>query len=222
MNPLYSDNRGAAIPSPTNDQLTNAVHPGLDDLEHTASVAHARIACLETGIAQFDRERLPLAMAAGDALIEIVERRLVRHGQRSALYIRTCGSVRVAQIYVNLAENRELVEAAKAKCVSHLGINAALKLIRQAKGTARATEPKPALDLTRVDNTALTAALLALGFDRLMTVLPPEFYPQLARRKTTVDINRLRARHPNLRVKRLRTSEVLDLIMSDPARESVQ
>jgi hypothetical protein len=221
MRSLYSDGAGAAIPSPTNDQLTNAVHSGLNDLEHTAAVAHARITHLEDGIAQLDRERLPLAMAAGDALIEIVRRRLVRHGQRAALYARTCGSVRIAQIYVTLAENRELVEAAKAKCVSHLGINAALKLIRQAKGTARAVESKPALNLTKVDNTALTAALLALGFDRLMTVLPPEFYPQLARRKTTIDVNRLRARHPNLRVKRLRTSD-LDLIMSDPARGSVQ
>jgi hypothetical protein len=220
MNSLYSDDRGAAIPPPTNDQLTNVVHPGLDDLERTAIVAHARIARLESEITRFDRERLPLAMAAGDALIEIVERRLVRHGQRSALYIRTCGSVRIAQIYVTLAENRELVEAAKAKRVSHLGINAALRLIRQAKGTARTAKPKPVLDLMKADNTTLTAALLALGFSRLMTVLPPEFYPQLDLRKTTVDINRLRAKRPNLRVKRLRTLH-LDL-MSNPAGEGVQ
>src|SRR2546430_8799116 len=95
----------------------------LADLEHVAVAAHIQIERLEGDMSQLDRERLPLAMKAGDALIEIVERKLVKHGQRSALYIKTCGSVRMGQIYITLAANRELVEA-NTKCVSHLGINA--------------------------------------------------------------------------------------------------
>jgi hypothetical protein len=175
----------------------------LDELEWIAVAAHGRITCLEGDIARLDRERLPLAMRAGDALIEIVSRKLVKHGQRSALYIKTCGSVRTGQIYVSLSEHRALLEsnAQRSACLSIAG---ALRLIRQAEGTARAAKPKPALDLAKLQDTALTVALLALGFDRLMKVLPPEFYPKLDLRKTAVAINRMRAKHPNLRLKRVK------------------
>jgi hypothetical protein len=186
----------------------------LADLEHVAVAAHIQIERLEGDMSQLDRERLPLAMKAGDALIEIVERKLVKHGQRSALYIKTCGSVRMGQIYITLAANRELVEA-NTKCVSHLGINAALKLIRKANGTSK---PKPTKALVSVhvatfnkmSDAERTEALAAIGFDAVWPALPQDFYPKIESRLATSLFNRAKKAQPNTRLKRFRPKLVFD------------
>jgi hypothetical protein len=187
----------------------------LDELEYAAVAAHARIECLEGDMSRLDREWLPLAMKAGDALIEIVSRRLIKHGQRSALYIKTCGSVRMGQIYITLAENRELVEA-NTKRVSHLGINAALKLIRRTNGT---TKPKLATKapssvyataFSKMSDADKTETLAEIGFDAVWQVLPRDFYPKIESRLATSLFNRAKAAQPNTRLKRFRPKSVFD------------
>jgi hypothetical protein len=187
----------------------------LDELEYVAVAAHGRITCLEGDMARLDRERLPLAMKAGDALIEIVSRKLIKHGQRTALYARTCGSIRTGQIYVLLAEHRALIES-NAQRSAFLSIAGALRLIRKHNGT---TKPKPATKASssvyasafgKLSNTEKTAALAEIGFAAVWQVLPRDFYPQIESRLATALFNRAKAAQPNTKLKRFRPRSVLD------------
>jgi hypothetical protein len=77
-----------------------------------------------------------MAMAAGDALIAAKER--VAHGRWERFCRQECGlSVRLCQTYMELSRNRAAIEA-KAQS-SALSIDAALRFLRQSKGTARKT-----------------------------------------------------------------------------------
>jgi hypothetical protein len=123
--------------------------------------------------------------------------------------------VRVGQIYITLAENRELVEA-NTKRVSHLGINAALKLIREANGTST---PKPATKalisthvatFNKMSDTEKTEALAEIGFDAVWPVLPRDFYPKIESRLATYIFNRAKKAQPNTRLKRFRPKLVFN------------
>ena len=186
-----------------------AVKASLDELERAAIAAHASIERLENEAARLGSEKLRLAMKAGDALIEIAQRKLVNHGQWSALYLRTCGSVRMAQIYVTLAENRDLVEA-NAKRVSHLSINAALRLIRKAKGTSQPAKPKPGAVAAfttawkRLSPAVRTEALAGIGFDAIWPVVPQGFRDRIGDRLRGLTVSHLKQENPNTRMKRIK------------------
>ena len=66
----------------------------LDELEDNIRVAH-------TAILRSYECGLQYAMEAGDAIIAIHARKLIRHGQGAEFYRRTCGSVRTGQVYVH-------------------------------------------------------------------------------------------------------------------------
>jgi hypothetical protein len=64
----------------------------LDELEYVAVAAHTQIERLAGDMSRLDCERLPLAMKAGDALIEIVKRKLI-----STANVPPCTSRRAAR-----------------------------------------------------------------------------------------------------------------------------
>jgi hypothetical protein len=79
---------------------------------------------------------LTVAMAAGDALIAAKEK--VAHGEWERWCRQECGvSERLCQTYMELDRNRAAIEA-KAQTTA-LSIDAALRFLRQSKGTARKT-----------------------------------------------------------------------------------
>jgi hypothetical protein len=71
-------------------------------------------------------QALGFGLQAGNALLEIKQRKLIRHGQRGGFHRRTCGSERTAQSYMQLARNRAAIEAANTQ-----SIREAFRLIRQ-------------------------------------------------------------------------------------------
>jgi hypothetical protein len=112
---------------------------GLDALEQAITTAHA-------DVERLGGETLALAIQAGSALIEILDRKLIRHGQKTAFYIRTCGSKQTASVYITLAEHRGRIE--NVQRAGRLSIRDALQLIRQLirqeKGTPRSTPKRRA------------------------------------------------------------------------------
>jgi hypothetical protein len=164
------------------------IDKNLNTLEQTVVTAH-------TSVTRLEGSALAHAMDAGDALIEILHRKLVRHGRRGGLYVRTCGSKRTAQVYVLLAQNRALLES-NAQSSAHLSIAAALKLIRQAKGTSRSEKAKPPkTGLMTVWNAATpaeqTALLADIGFDAFLKIMPPEWIVKFESRSAVGTINRI-------------------------------
>jgi hypothetical protein len=125
----------------------------LDAIEHAVHEAHE-------AITRNNQDSLTRAMKAGDGLIEIRARQLIRHGQWGDLYRRTCGSVRTVQIYVKLAKARLFLEA-NAQSSACLSIDAALRFLRQHDGTSR---PK-----TKKEATASSAsAALAVNLTQIL------------------------------------------------------
>jgi hypothetical protein len=91
--------------------------PTLNTLKQSARKAHL-------AIIDGEKDNLSLAMAAGDRLREIIDRKLVGHGQRKALFTETCDSVRTAQVYIQLAEGRALIEAEAVRSALRLCVSA--------------------------------------------------------------------------------------------------
>jgi hypothetical protein len=118
----------------TTDPIRNN---GLDALEQAITRAHVNAGRLEG-------EALKFAIQAGSALIETLDRKLIRHGQKTAFYIRTCGSKQTASVYITLVEHRGLIEEANVQRAGRLSIRDALQLIRQEKGTPRSTPKRRA------------------------------------------------------------------------------
>jgi hypothetical protein len=140
---------------------------------------------------------LDRALEAGDVLLEIFRRNLAKHGERKALYVKTCGSNRTGQIYVRLAEHRPLLEA-NTQSLRVSTITAALRLISKndLKPARPKSDPKPdrdpklgrtnttksesaTPDCSRMTDADWTAALEVLGFERLLQVLPKGWHARL-------------------------------------------
>jgi hypothetical protein len=126
---------------------------------HTTVVlndAAARVRQIESQIQTAEGEACGLAMDVGDVLTPI--RKTIRHG-RWLPFLRDCGlSSRTAQVYLQLAAARSVIEAANAQSSAHLSIADALKLIRPKKSQseqagADAVEPEsdPACATTIAD-----------------------------------------------------------------------
>jgi hypothetical protein len=167
-------------------------------LEQTVCAAHAEASKAEAA-------KLSFALKAGEALLEILERKLIRHGQKTKFFHHTCGSKRTALIYIQLAKNRVLIEKAKVQSSALLSIEAALRLIRQANGTSRSTgaRSRAQLNLSTWSEEEVTTALRAYGFDKLMQVMPLEFSSLLQQREGAHIISLMKTRHPNRQVKNL-------------------
>jgi len=153
---------------------------GLDDLELHVRRSHEAIGRVSRGL-------LALAMQAGDGLLEIRQRKLVRHGQWSDLCRRTCSSVRTAQVYVKLAKARALLEA-NPQTSAHLSIEGALRFLRQHEGTSR-TSRGGSLSISIAPWLAAPPAermryLKRIGLPGILAALPPEFRTELDRRRS--------------------------------------
>jgi hypothetical protein len=147
-------------------------------------------------IVNADLDSLGRAMTAGEVLLQIISRKLIGHGQKKALFEETCGSPRVAQMYIQLAKGRALIEA-NAKRVSHLSIREALKLLRQHDREAlrllqqqNGTEPPPekkkkaAIAIKNwlmMDSTEQTKLLDDIGRERLCKALSPALAAEIAK-----------------------------------------
>jgi hypothetical protein len=193
--------------SPHNSTTTEK-QDSLVALEQTVCAAHAEVSKAEGA-------KLSFALKAGEALLEILGRKLIRHGQKTEFYRHTCGSKRTASIYIQLAENRVLIEKAKVQSSALLSIDAALRLIRQAKGTSRSRDARSRaqLNLSTRSEEEVTAALRAYGFDKLMQVMPLEFRSLLQQREGAQIIRLMKTRHPNRQVKNL---PKIRLLIPDP------
>jgi hypothetical protein len=163
--------------------------------ELTALEAKVTEAHVAVGVAH--DKALDHALKAGAGLLEIVRRRLVKHGQRDALYVKTCGASRTGQTYVQLAEHYDLLEQTRRGSAG-LSIAAALRLIRKgdpkptkrtrtskpeaAAKTVEAKAAKPEMslpDFSKMTDAAWTAALETIGFERLIRVLPKGWHARL-------------------------------------------
>ena len=178
-----------------------SLNQGLRELEDDVLSFHHAV-LRSYGCAFYD------AMSAGDAIIAIKARGLIRHGQWGEFYQRTCGSKRTAQVYVKLAKNRSVLEA-KAQSSAHLiidgGINGALRFLRGQSGTSRANKttkpPKPSVVsvVSKATDAELTEALAALDFDRFMQIMPAEWRSKLEARF----LGPIKTKYPNKKVKHL-------------------
>src|ERR1700730_4662457 len=114
--------------------------------ELTVLEAKARNAHLDVEIAHDNA--LDHALKAGDFLLDIIRRRLVSHGQKQALYAKTCDSKRTAEVYIRLASHRALlVEARQMRSgAARLSIREALRIIDRSdsnpKRRSRTSKPE--------------------------------------------------------------------------------
>jgi hypothetical protein len=157
--------------------LNNIERATLNDKERAVSAAHASVVGCES-------KMLDCALRAGEILLDILQSKLVAHGDRKNLLKRTCGHERVGQRYIQLAKNRSLIEEAKATRESGLSISEAIRLI-QAKTTKPANpgnSSKPPKSLSHWTDDELSVALDMLGANRLLQILSPDLRKQLETR----------------------------------------
>jgi hypothetical protein len=172
----------------------------LEALERVVCAAHASAVRCESGI-------LDYALKAGDALLDIMRRKLVHHGDREKLFERTCGSKRTGQIYVQLAEHRSLIKEQRRRGSSLLSVAAALRLIRKSnKPKNSESSNKPPKSFSRWKDGELSAALDKLEPERLLQAASPAFRQKLATRfagQQTKLITQIAADSPRLKAKDL-------------------
>jgi hypothetical protein len=165
-----------------------------------------RVCTLHKAVQDAGLTALGHALDAGDALLEILDRKLVRHGQKSELFRRTCSSARTGREYVMLARHRTLIEQI-GRTSADLSIAAALKMIRQAKGTSRTKTKsnRTGIAMTNLTDEQLTEALTAIGFDRFNKVMPRDWVPQLERRLADQVLSRLQQKRvPQRQIQKVR------------------
>ncbi len=167
-------------------------------LEAKATIAH-------NDVERAQNDALDHALKAGAILLEIVNRGLVKRGQREALYARTCNTTRTGQTYVRLAEHRDLLEQTR-RGSAPLSINTALRLISKSEAETKPkpertrTSPKaattvktekpeaPLPDFSAMSNADWTRALdEALGIDRFYEVVPKHWLPALGKRMLALE-----------------------------------
>ena len=158
---------------------SNPHQQGFAELERGVSESHQ-------GVGRAGRDALRLAMLAGDGLLEIRARKLIKHGQWSELCCRTCGSARTAQIYVKLAKARAILEE-NPQTSAGFSIDAALRFLRQRDGTLRAPTKKKAPALSPRAWAAASSDerrrfLEAIGLLPLLAAIPPKWRVEIERR----------------------------------------
>jgi hypothetical protein len=172
----------------------------LEDLERVVCAACA-------GAVKRESEALDHALKVGDALLEILRRKLVSHGDREKLFERTCGSKRTGQVYIQLAENRAAIDKAKrAEASAPLSIASALRLIRKPKPKNSGKPDKKPKSLFGWKDGELSAALDKLEPERLLQAASPAFRQKLATRfagQQTKLITQIAADIPKLKAKDL-------------------
>jgi hypothetical protein len=181
-------------------------YKSLSTLETTVREAHEAVVVGESSALQH-------AIAAGLALLEIKARGLLKRGQLGAFYTSTCGGRQRAAEYLRLAEHRECIEAENVRRVGQLSLREALKLLRTSsrdkqlqrkEQPERKEQPKPTLGLAAMDDTAVTAELVALGFERFLQCIPPAWRSALERRAGGQFVARLKTEQPNVRLRHLK------------------
>jgi hypothetical protein len=168
---------------PNSNTRSNLAKQGLSTLEQIIIAAHL-------GVRRAESSALDSALRAGEALISVVERKLIRHRERERFYRQTCGHERTGRLYVYLAKNRDVIDANRNRD-SGLSIAEALGLIRKAKGVGKSrgsgssaeseNSPSPK-SLQGWTDAEIAKALLALGFDRFNQVIPAPFRARLGQR----------------------------------------
>jgi hypothetical protein len=147
---------------------------------------------------------LDQAFIAGDGLIE-VKKRGVTIGWKRWLREVCHLAPSTAALYVQIAKHRVEIEA-KLQEDPNLSLRAARRLISKRK-TARSSKPeKPALvkAVNAATDAEVTEALVALGFDRFLGVMPAEWRPLLEIRAGRQILSREKAKTPNKKIKYLR------------------
>jgi hypothetical protein len=187
---------------------SNLHKQGLDGLSGIIIAAHL-------AVCKADGSALDSALRAGEALLETKRRRLVHRGQQWQDFCeQTCGSSRTARVYTYLAANWLFVEPAKWQS-SATSIAAALRLIHKAKGTgkpggsaAKSENPPsskdslaPAKSFDGWEDHEIRNALLHLGFDRFVQVIPTPHWALLERRMRAQVIRMARAQPVKTKLK---------------------
>jgi len=127
-----------------------------------------------------DRDRcnaLHHDLDAGDALIA-AQRQVVAPGWKRWLKSNCFLSVRTAMLYMQLARHREEIEAEIGR-VGDLSLRAAVRLI--SKPADKPDKPKRP-DPHKAADAELTKWLAAMGMNKFLRIMPPDWRPQLARR----------------------------------------
>jgi hypothetical protein len=115
-------------------------------------------------------------------------------------------SARSAQVYCQLARGRKEIEA-ELERNPDLSQRAALRLL----SPPRPKPPKPQISadvlltdlLAKAPITVMTTALARWGFDAFVKAMPAEWRPLLEARVDGQNIQRLKQKHPNTRLKNL-------------------
>lgn len=188
------------------DNSSNLSEQGLTALERLEKI----IIASHVNVREAEGSALEPAMRGGDALIQVKNRKLIRHNKWEDYCRETCGSERTAQVYMQLARHRSMLEEAKAQSSALLTIHEALTLIRKAKGTGK---PKGS-SIGRKDHSASASrsfdgwtddeirnALASLGYTHFRKVIPVRFRQLLEAHAGAQMLRRERERHPKLRLK---------------------
>jgi len=161
---------------------------------------------------------LTKAFAAGQALNEL--RPTVGYGEWGLYLQRHCGvNARTAQVYMQLAEHREAIEA-QAQHAADLSLRAALKLIphKPGSGSESGKSHRPASAKTMPLSTLAWANstpeqrqhfVNGIGLQSLLAAIPPQWFSELERR---IDGQRARATNSNTE---------LDAVVSKALRQAL-
>ena len=192
----------------------------LQRLERIIAAAHASVCKAEGGA-------LDSALRAGQALLEIKKRQLIRRGgQWLSFCMGVCGSSRTARVYTYLAANYSLVDSAKWQS-SATSIATALRLIRKADGTKKSGKPSTELkdsllskSIAEWSDAEIADALLRLGFSRFKNVIPEQFRRLLEASAGNQALRRTIAAHPNTKAKHLKLAVDNDEAKTPPVVHS--
>jgi hypothetical protein len=136
-------------------------------------------------VCEAGRTALQAAIAAGAALLRL--KKLVNHGEWSHYLRRHCElGERTAQVYIQLALHRELIEANPQRAAD-LSLRGALKLISKKKSGKPAQSAKTTAELSALTFSDWTAEerrhfVDAIGMIAWLAAMPPSWLPELERR----------------------------------------
>jgi hypothetical protein len=150
---------------------------------------------------------LQCSIDAGDALLQAQEQ--VTTGWTRWLRTNCGASERPGFICMKLARYRAELEVRLGRG-GELSVRAALRLIAKLEGKDK---PKPKLPTrlrSKVD-AEITAALVELGLERFLGVMPPEWRPKIQRQAGGQAVSILKQQHANVRLRNLK-SRHLELV----------
>ena len=133
-------------------------------------------------VCEAGRTALRAAIEAGAALLRL--KKLVNHGEWAHFLRRHCElGERTAQIYIQLAVHRELIEANPQRAAD-LSLRGALKLISGSDKSAQSNKTAELSSLAFMDATVEARCLFvdAIGLIAWLAAMPPAWIPELERR----------------------------------------